>query len=246
MRSLDWLLDPASGDLTVAGSPPEEALAILRDLLPPPQGRDCARPLGLDRPIAADAALETNPGDGRASVRIHGIAHGAIGCGPGRRSVVQFQGCDRGCPGCGAAQARDPEGGVVLAAGRVAELLLDPAGLPRDGVSILGGEPFLQPKGLAVLLRALRADGSSHVVLYSGYTWEELNRWGEGEPDVADSLVLADWLVDGPFVRALTENSIPWAGSRNQRLIDLAASRTLGRAVVLEPIPLEGADGHQC
>jgi anaerobic ribonucleoside-triphosphate reductase activating protein len=245
MSALDWLIDPASGALALAGSPPEEALAILRHLLPPPAERDCAQPLGHDRVALPDDPSGPDRGVAGPFVRVHGLAHGVIGCGPGRRSVAVFQGCARACLGCAATETHDVRGGVPLAAERIAELLVATAGRPRDGVTILGGEPFLQPKGLAALLRALRADSSPHVVIYSGYTWEELIARVEGEPDVAASLVLADWLVDGPFVRELADKSGPWAGSRNQRLIDLAASRIAGRAVILQPIVTEEADGHQ-
>jgi anaerobic ribonucleoside-triphosphate reductase activating protein len=243
LPALDWLLDPTSGDLALAETP-GEALAILRDLLPPPRARDCARPFGTARLVLPDAELWPGRRAQGPFVRIHGLAHGILGCGPGRRSVVQLQGCLRGCPGCGAPETHDPDSGPRLPAARVAELLLDPAGGPRDGVSILGGEPFLQPSGLAAILRSLRQCGSPHVILYSGDTWEELIFRGEREPDVAESLALVDWLVDGPFVRALTGGGTPWAGSRNQRLIDLAASRERGRAVTLELISLEETDGH--
>jgi anaerobic ribonucleoside-triphosphate reductase activating protein len=245
MPAFDWLIDPASGALSLAGSPPEEILAVVRDLLPPPAERDCARPLGHDRVALPDDPHGPSRGVAGPFVRVHGLAHGVIGCGPGRRSVVSFQGCARACLGCAAIETHDPRGGVNLTAARVAELLLDPAGAPRDGVTVLGGEPFLQPKGLAVILRALRADSSPHVVLYSGYTWEELAARGEGEPDVAASLIFADWLVDGPFVRELADSSGPWAGSRNQRVIDLSASRAFGRTVALEQIPQEETSGHQ-
>ncbi len=53
-------------------------------------------------------------------------------------------------------------------------LLLDSKGEPRDGVTILGGEPFLQPIGLLALMKALK-QRSQHITLYTGYTLEELN-----------------------------------------------------------------------
>jgi len=47
-----------------------------------------------------------------------------------------------------------PEAGTLVPVDCLAEALLDPA-YERDGVSILGGEPFLQPEGLLALVRAL-------------------------------------------------------------------------------------------
>jgi len=56
----------------------------------------------------------------------------------------------------------------------VVERVLDPIGEPRDGVTVLGGEPFLQPDGLLALMVALKRR-EQHVTLYSGYTLEELS-----------------------------------------------------------------------
>ena len=96
------------------------------------------------------------------------------------------------------------------------ELLLDPTGEPRDGVSVLGGEPFLQPVGLAALLGRLKARGV-HTTVYTGYTLEALGR--RPEPAVRAALQLIDLLIDGPFVATLSQGAGEWRGSRNQRLI---------------------------
>ena len=96
------------------------------------------------------------------------------------------------------------------------ELLLDPTGEPRDGVSVLGGEPFLQPVGLAALLGRLKARGV-HTTVYTGYTLEALGR--RPEPTVRAALELTDLLIDGPFVASVAQGAGEWRGSRNQRLI---------------------------
>jgi organic radical activating enzyme len=51
--------------------------------------------------------------------------------------------------------------------------LLNPQGAPRDGVTILGGEPFLQPNGLLALMQSLKRR-DQHIMLYTGYTLEDL------------------------------------------------------------------------
>ena len=94
--------------------------------------------------------------------------------------------------------------------------LLAPAGLPRDGVTILGGEPFAQPAALAALLRVLKVR-RIHTTVYSGYTLAALRR--RPQLAVREALTLTDLLVDGPFVAALAEGAGEWRGSRNQRVI---------------------------
>ena len=68
---------------------------------------------------------------------------------------------------------------------------------------------------------------------YSGYRYEQLEA---GVPDEAARALLdaTDVLVDGPFVQALHSHDLQWRGSRNQRLIDVPASRALGRVVLWE------------
>ena len=66
-----------------------------------------------------------------------------------------------------------------------------------------------------------------------GYRYEQL---AEGIPDPAarDLLDQTDVLVDGPFVQAQHSYQLPWRGSRNQRLIDVPATRARGRIVLWE------------
>ncbi len=102
---------------------------------------------------------------------------------------------------------------------RIANILaavLDPVGAPRDGVTVLGGEPFFQPVGLLALLQALKGHGL-HIVLYTGYRLEVLAH--RSEPETRSALDLTDLLIDGPFVASLSEGAGEWRGSRNQRVI---------------------------
>ena len=218
------IVDPASGRLTVEGLDPAEWRALAGDLTDTPQAINCGRP-------AADvASLGTVPtvrvaGSGDTPIRIARIYHGSVVDGPGRRSVVQVQGCPIRCAGCYVPETHDPRGGVELPVSAVAAAALDPGGAPRDGVTVLGGEPFAQPAALAALLRCLKVRGA-HTVVYSGYTIEALRR--RADAFVRMALALTDLLIDGAFVAALADGAGEWRGSRNQRLL---ARESLGRIV---------------
>ena len=41
-------------------------------------------------------------------------------------------------------------------------------------------------------------------------------------------------LIDGPYIEALADRAGPWAGSGNQRVIDLAATRRAGQVVLVD------------
>ena len=209
MREQVWIVDPATGDLVVEGLDGEESLALAGDLLPNPMELNCARPVRVaPLPVAATSALPM--------LRIAAIWHGSLVEGPGRRSVVQVQGCPIRCNECSVPHTHPMDGGVPLAVDDVVDALLDPAGAPRDGVTVIGGEPMAQPVGLAALLRRLKACGT-HIVVYTGFTIEGLTR--HRSPAVREALQSTDLLIDGPYIPALSDGAGEWRGSRNQRLI---------------------------
>ena len=120
--------------------------------------------------------------------------------------------------------------GVDVPVGHLADLLLDPAHA-RDGVSLLGGEPFAQPDGLLALVAALRDRACGHIVAYSGYTYERLCAMAVHQPAITGVLDGIDLLIDGPYVAARSASAGAWTGSGNQRVLDARASQALGRAV---------------
>ena len=210
MPELIWIVDPETGDLVVEGLEAEEAQKLVADLLPPPRELNCARPLATV-PLPADG-LSSGP-----VLRVAALWHASAVEGPGRRSVLQVQGCPLRCSlECSVPQTHSAEGGTVLPVDVLADALLSPIGAPRDGVTILGGEPMAQPGGLAALLRLLKAR-RIHTVVYTGYTLEALAR--RTEPAIRVALAFTDLLIDGPYVAALADNAGEWRGSRNQRLI---------------------------
>lgn len=213
MKETTWIIDEATGVLTVEGLGESELSSIASDLLSLPSHVNCARPVNAPPMHGANSATATAESD---SLRVFRIYHGSVVEGPGRRSVVQLQGCVKKCVGCFVEETHRLDGGVLMDVEEVVELLLEPIGNPRDGITVLGGEPFIQPDGLAALLRELKSRGS-HITLYSGYTLEEL--CARPEPSVRECLAHADILIDGAYVAAESPNAGEWRGSRNQRII---------------------------
>ena len=188
----------SEGNLTVEGVDPD----LFDGLLPAAQDVACARPLAYaDLPVSTGKEL-----------RVHAIWHGDVTSGPGRRSVIQVQGCPIKCPSCYVPQTHDAATGVPLAVSDILpELLADEN---RDGVTILGGEPFAQAEGVLKLVRILRLLGV-HITIYSGFTLEALLK----RPVAREILDRVQVLVDGPYVAALAEGAGEWVGSTNQRII---------------------------
>ncbi len=171
--------------------------------------------------------------DEHQSLRIAQIVHGGLAEGPGSRTVIWFQGCPIRCPGCYNPHLWPFEGGREMP---VEEVLAEvKIGLARGdvGVSLVGGEPMAQPDACARLCAALRRLGV-HTVVYSGLIYEDILSLVEAMPAYPVILENADILVDGPFLRGEYDAGIAYRGSRNQRVIDLHATRARGYVVTLD------------
>jgi anaerobic ribonucleoside-triphosphate reductase activating protein len=141
--------------------------------------------------------------------------------GPGRRIGIWMQGCSIHCPGCVSQDTwpRDPTKTIP-----VRDLLAWCRKVSKsapDGVTISGGEPFEQPKGLGALLDGLiawrRAEHLDFDILcYSGMPLRAL------ESKHADLLARLDAVIPEPYVDHLPQGAI-WRGSRNQPLVPLSA-----------------------
>ena len=219
MAEATWIIDRETGELTVEGLTAREAAGLTVDLLGGVQPVNCGRPAGV--PPLHTSKVQSEPSE--PTLRVYRVYHNSVVEGPGRRSVVQLSGCLLRCPGCYVPETHDLNGGIELTVSEVVDLLLDGQGEPRDGVTVLGGEPFLQPEGLAALLGALKNRGQ-HVTLYTGYTLEALR--AREERSVDEALALADILIDGPFVAQLSRDAGEWRGSTNQRIIHRPAQVT--------------------
>jgi anaerobic ribonucleoside-triphosphate reductase activating protein len=213
MPETTWIIDAQSGALTVEGLQRSELIGLAaEDLLPPGKQVNCARPINIE-PLRNSSARNST---GEPMLRVYRIYHNSVIEGPGRRSVAQLSGCEKGCSGCIAIETWPLGSGVEMSISEVVKATLDPAGAPRDGVTVLGGEPFLQTEGLLSLVAALKSHGQ-HVTLYSGYTLEEL--LSRPDPLIPQILDLSDILIDGPFVKELSGAAGEWRGSTNQRII---------------------------
>ncbi len=149
-------------------------------------------------------------------LNIHAVLKSSLVNGPGKRLVVFFQGCDRGCPGCFNPDTHSKEArGLYTPEDILKAHLMDSADSADlvEGLTVSGGEPFLQSAGLGRLLFLARNRGLSTVV-YTGYLIEELR----ADPCRAGALEQIDVLIDGPFVEEMKEPTLLARGSTNQRV----------------------------
>ena len=163
-------------------------------------------------------------------MRIAGTIQDSIVDGPGFRFVVFTQGCESRCEGCHNPGTWDMDGGTETSVGDIIDEML---GNPlTDGLTLSGGEPFLQAADCVRLAAAAREKGLN-IWVYTGYRFEELIAKLKSEPQVKELLELTDALIDGPFILAERTLSLRWRGSRNQRVLDMKKSLETGKAVEL-------------
>lgn len=164
-------------------------------------------------------------------IKLAGIERNSVVDGPGIRTVLFVQGCPHRCPGCHNPQAQPWEGGYWREVSALAESLTEDRSI--RGVTFSGGEPFAQARALATLAGKLKEAGLD-IVVYSGYTYEELDRMAQTDSSVAGLLKACDLLIDGPYQQENRDISLAFRGSSNQRIIDLPATRATGQVVLSE------------
>jgi len=160
-------------------------------------------------------------------LKIAGITNDSIVDGPGLRLTVFAQGCPHGCKGCHNPNTHDPEGGYFIDIDEIVEKMEKNPLL--SGITLSGGEPFMQVEAMGELAMTACEMGLD-VIVYTGYTWEELMA-----DDTFMPLISAvDYIVDGRFELDLRTLNMPFVGSSNQRVIDVQESLKAGEIVLCE------------
>lgn len=144
-------------------------------------------------------------------MRIERVLTGIKTLGPGERMVIWTNGCERNCKGCVSPrlQRNNPRTEVDI------ETFFNRFDLSQvDGVTISGGEPFLQKEELLHLLIYLKRRGVKDILVYTGYMLAELR-------DIIskECLKYISVLIDGPYIEELNDNTSNIKGSLNQNVI---------------------------
>ena len=158
-------------------------------------------------------------------MQIANLLQDSIVDGPGFRFTVFAQGCERNCEGCHNPKLLSKNGGVYMHVDSIIEeMLSNPL---TDGLTLTGGEPFLQAGECVKIARAAKEKGLN-VWVYTGYTYDELIIESEKNPEISELLGTIDVLIDGEFILSLRSLSLKWRGSSNQRIIDVQESIKTG------------------
>lgn len=162
-------------------------------------------------------------------IRVNDFISDSIVDGFGLRFVVFTQGCKLRCKGCHNPKTHDLEAGRIVSTLEIRKKWKKNPLL--HGLTISGGEPFLQVEPVLELVLMAKQDGLD-VIVYSGYTYETL----KSRNCLVTNQILseADYLIDGPFIEGLKNLNLLWRGSSNQRIIDLQKTK-LSQEVIIFP-----------
>jgi len=159
-------------------------------------------------------------------MRLSGITAESVVDGPGLRYVIFTQGCFHSCPKCHNPESWDTEGGKEFSVKQIIRMAKQHKKTHR-GITFSGGEPFLQADALAQIAHAIRQTGWD-VVIYTGYTYEELLDLSNTDAGIKGLFSLCDLLIDGKYIHKLRSAKLPFRGSSNQRIIDMTKTRENG------------------
>lgn len=159
-------------------------------------------------------------------IKIAGIVEESIVDGPGIRFVIFTQGCPHKCKGCHNPQTHDFSLGRYEDIDKLVDMIDENPLL--SGITLSGGEPFLQPLVLANLIDKIK-NKNLDVITYTGYKYEELVQ--SQNKDILELLKRTDVLIDGKFVLELKDENLEFRGSSNQRAIYVKKSMKKGSII---------------
>lgn len=152
----------------------------------------------------------------------HDIKHDDMNNGPGLRVTLFVSGCGHHCKECQNPETWSTESGIPFDQIAKDEIFEQ---LDKDyisGITFSGGDPLNESNRVEVfgLIHQIRLKygKSKSVWIYTGYIWEEIIE------EVFPILTGTDVIVDGMFEKDLADVNYHWAGSTNQRVIDVKRS----------------------
>ena len=163
-------------------------------------------------------------------MRLSGITPESFVDGPGLRYVLFTQGCLHHCPNCHNPESWDIDAGKEFSVKQIIRSLKKQKKTIR-GLTFSGGEPFLQACELAEIALAAHQLGWD-VVTYTGFTYEQLLELTNSDSNIQSLISASNILIDGKYIHELKTTTLPFRGSSNQRMIDIAETQKNGKVVL--------------
>ncbi|WP_220751855.1 anaerobic ribonucleoside-triphosphate reductase activating protein [Apilactobacillus xinyiensis] len=151
--------------------------------------------------------------------------------GEGVRCSLYVSGCLFHCPGCYNVAAQNFHYGQPYTQELEDQIIEDMRKPYVQGLTLLGGEPFLNTQVCIKLCERIRKEfgHAKDIWSWTGYKWEELM---QESYDKLKLLSLIDILVDGRFLEDKKDLTLQFRGSSNQRIIEVPESLKQNKVVI--------------
>lgn len=152
-----------------------------------------------------------------------GLIKNDMSAAPGISVSFFTQGCPHRCKGCHNPKTWDFNGGKDFTPKVIDEIIeaLTANGIRRS-FSVMGGEPLCEENTFLtylVIKTVKEKCPDVKIYIWTGYYYKDLLKAHDSR--VKQILELTDFLIDGPYVEALRDITLPMRGSSNQSIIDL-------------------------
>lgn len=175
----------------------------------------------------------------------HNITYPDMNNGDGLRVVLWLSGCSHHCFNCQNHQTWDINSGIPFDESAKEELFRELGKDYISGLTLSGGDPLHEANldGVLDLVNEIRLlFPNKSIWIYSGYTWNQVMNpiiTDDFDPK-RDELIhkrqnivkQCTVMVDGRYIDSQRNPSKKWAGSDNQRVIDIQQSLQKGEVVL--------------
>ena len=136
--------------------------------------------------------------------------------GPGKRFSIWVQGCLKRCKNCCNQDMQELRKNKIVSTQSIINKIEQAKNeYDIEGITLLGGEPTLQAKGLSEIVKWCKSNDLS-VMLFTGYLYEEL--LNSDNEYLQELISYTDVIVDGEFKEELYDSNRAWVGSSNQKI----------------------------
>ena len=156
----------------------------------------------------------------------HNITHCDTLNGSGLRVTLWVAGCEHRCKNCQNPFTWDINSGLPFDNDAMNEIINALNCDYISGLSLSGGDPMHPDNRYDILLICKKVKQQfprKNIWMYTGYTFKEIK----------DSPILQyiDVLVDGEYIEECKDAEMHWAGSRNQKIIDVQETLKQGQII---------------
>lgn len=152
-------------------------------------------------------------------MKYHNITKDDMLNGDGLRVVLWVSGCSHHCEGCHNKITWDCNDGLEFDENAKLEIFNELENKYISGLTLSGGDPLFESnrKDILELVKEVKSKYPKKTIwLYTGYKWD----------DIKDLEIMnyIDIVVDGKFIKELSDSKLKWRGSSNQNVINVRLS----------------------